>query len=67
MIHKHLLICKLLWVSLPLSGLLGPTIGLSWIQVPLSLVMSSFCIFFWILFVAKYIGNMNADFIHALS
>ena len=52
---------------LPLSGLLGPTIGLSWIQVPLSSVMSSFCICFWILILAKYIGNMNADFIHALS
>ena len=67
MIHKHLLICKLPCISFALSGLLGPTTGLSWIQAPLSSVMSSLMyLLFLFLFVAKYIGNTNADFIHAL-
>ena len=32
-----------------------------------SYVFSNVSVFFEILFVAKYIGNTNADFIHALS
>ena len=42
MIHKHLLICKLLWVSYAsLSGLSWPPVGLSWYQTSLSSVVPS--------------------------
>ena len=57
-------------LALPLSSLSWPTTGLSWYQTSLSLVVPSvlplILLCFLILFVAKYIGNMKADIIHAL-
>ena len=67
MIHKHLLICKLpciSFASLVCYGLQLASLGTKLLCLQLCLPSVSV---FEILFVAKYIGNTNADFIHALS